>query len=136
MKSIQLTVVALSCLVVLSAGCAKKVRLTIANHSSVSRTIQLTAVDETMTLGAVGADSRLTSTLKVKTADLPAQCNISAGAGASQSFTVTEDSPSKWWFHITRDGRLVGPYGKNDEHVETEDRGTIEVPIERRMLLK
>jgi len=119
----------------LAAGCTKKVEITVFNHTDVSRTLQLTVPDETTTLGAIGPNGRLSTTLVVKTADLPASCNLSAGAGASQSFTVTEDSPSKWWFHVTRQGRLVGPYGKKDVHVETEDGGTIEVPVKRRTKL-
>lgn len=119
----------------LAAGCTKKVNVTIYNHTDVSRTIQLTVPDETSALGAVGPGGRLSSTLVVQKSDLPASCNLSAGAGASQSFTVTEDSPSRWWFHITRQGRLVGPYGKRDVHVETEDGGTIEVPVKRRTKL-
>jgi len=116
-------------------GCTKKIDITILNHTDASRTIQLTGPYETETLGAVGAHGRLSSTLAIKTSDLPASCNLSAGAGAQQSFRVTEDSPSAWWFHVTNTGRLAGPYGKHDVHVETEDGGTIEVPVKRRMKL-
>ncbi|HUS92443.1 MAG TPA: hypothetical protein VM695_11370 [Phycisphaerae bacterium] len=120
----------------LAGGCTQKVDITILNHTDVSRTVQLSVPDETVTLGAVGPNGRLSSTLAVKKSDLPASCRLSAGAGAQQSFTVTEDSPSKWWFHVTASGQLAGPYGKDDVHVETEDRGTIDVPVGRRMKLK
>ena len=120
----------------LLAGCSKKVEITIYNHTDVSRTVQATVPDETMTLGAVGPNGRLSATISVKKSDLPASCHLSAGAGAQQSFTVTEDSPSKWWFHVTRAGRLAGPYGRSDVHVETEDRGTVEMPVKRRTILK
>jgi len=131
-----LIAIALLCAVVLVGGCTKKVQITVMNHTDVSRPVQLTVPDGTMALGSVGPNSAMTSTLKVKTDDLPAPCNLSAGGSASQSFTVTEDSPSAWWFHITAEGRMAGPYGKNDVHTETEDRGTIEATTRERMLLK
>jgi len=136
MKISHLIAVALLCSVVLVGGCTKKVQVTVMNHTDVSRPVQLTVPDGTMVLGSVGPNSSLTSTLKVKTDDLPAPCNLSAGGGASQSFTVTEDSPSAWWFHITAEGRMAGPYGENDVHTETEDRGTIEATTGRQMLVK
>ena len=119
----------------LAGGCTKKVQITVLNHTEASRTIQLTVPDDMMTLGAVGPGGRLSSTLAVKKSDLPASCRLSAGAGAEQSFAVTEDSPDEWWFHITAAGRLAGPYGKRDVHVETEDGGTIDVPVGRRFKL-
>ena len=119
-----------------TAGCAKKVKVTIANHSAHSRSIDLTVPDGTTRVGAVSAGGSLTHTLKVKNDDLPAECNYSAGAGSSQSFTVTEESPDKWWFHITKDGHLIGPLTKKDVHVETEDRGEIEVEVHRKTILK
>ncbi len=136
MKTTHLIAVASLFACVFVGGCTKKVQITIRNHSDVSRSVQLTVPDGTMPLGSVGPKSSLTSTLKVKTDDLPAPCNLSAGGGASQSFTVTDDSPSAWWFHITGEGRMAGPYGKNDVHTETEDRGTIEATTDTRMLLK
>ena len=136
MKISHLIAIAVLCAGMLAGGCSKKVQITVRNHTDVSRPVQLTVPDGTMALGSVGPNSSLTSTLKVKTDDLPAPCNISAGGGASQSFTVTEDSPSAWWFHITGAGRMAGPYGKDDVHTETEDRGTIVVPAGRRMLVK
>jgi hypothetical protein len=121
---------------VLVGGCTKKVNITIANHSDVTRTVQLSTPDETMTVGAVSAGGRLATVLTVNTGDLPAQCRLSAGAGADQSFMVTEDSPSKWWFHITKDGKLAGPYGKADVHAETEKTTDIQVPVRRTTVLK
>lgn len=120
--------------VMLLTGCTKKVQITVMNHSNVSHTLQLTVPDETMTLGSVGPGGRLSSTLAVKTDDLPAQCRLSAEGGAAQSFVVTEDSPSKWWFHITGEGQLAGPYGKNDVHVETVEDANIVVPGGMRMV--
>ncbi len=117
-------------------GCTKKVEVTIANHSDHSRTVSLTVPDGTTTVGAVGAASSLTHTLAVKNEDLPAQCNYSAGAGSSQSFALTEDSPDRWWFHITKDGRITRPYTKEDTHVETEDRGEVELEVHREMKIK
>jgi len=136
MKISHLMAVAVLCAGVFAGGCTKKVRVTIVNHTDVSRPVQLTVPDGTMPLGRVGPNSSLTSTLTVKKDDLPAPCNLSAGGGASQSFAVTEDSPAAWWFHITGAGTMAGPYREDDEHVETEDRGTITVPAGRRMLVK
>jgi len=136
MKISHLMTVAVLCAGACVGGCTKKVRITVRNHTDVSRSVQLTVPDGTMSLGSVGPNSSLTSTLKVKKDDLPAPCNLSASGGASQSFTVTEDSPSAWWFNITGAGKMTGPYRENDVHTETEDRGTIVVPAGRRMLVK
>ena len=136
MKISHLMAIAVLCAGMLVGGCTKKVQITVMNHTDVSRPIQLTAPDGTIAIGSVGPKSSLTSTLVVKKDYLPAPCNISAGGGASQSFTVLEDSPSAWWFHITAEGRMAGPYGRDDVHTETDDRGTIVVPAGRRILIK
>ena len=125
----------LACLV-LAGGCTKKVQITVANHSEMTRTIQLSTPDETSTVGAVSPSGRLTTTLTVKTSDLPAQCRLSAGGSAQQSFIVTEDSPSKWWFHITKNGSLAGPYGEKDVHSESEQTIDVSVPAGRTTILK
>ena len=133
----KMIVISLLICAAMTVGCTKKVKVTIANHSDISRSINLTVPDGTMVVGSVGAGSRLMHTLTVKTADLPAQCNYSAGpGGVSQSFTVTEDSPDKWWFHITAQGRMTGPYTKDDVHTETEDLGEIEVEVNTEMLVR
>jgi hypothetical protein len=136
MKTNHLIAIALLSAAVCVGGCTKTVKITIMNHTDVSRQIQLTVPDGTTTLGAVGPNSTMSSTLKVQTSDLPASCNLAAGAGASQSFTVTDDSPSAWWFDINPDGTLTGPFGKNDERSVTEPRGKIEIRSEPKMLLK
>ena len=136
MKTSHLVAIALLSAAVCAGGCTKTVGITVMNHTDVSRQLQLTVPDGTMTLGAVGANSMISSTMKLKKDDLPAQCNLDAGSGASQSFIVTDDSPSAWWFHISAAGRLVGPLGKNDVYTETEDRGTIEMRSRPRMQLK
>ena len=92
--------------------------------------------DETMTVGAVSAGGKISTMLVVKAEDLPAQCSLSAGDGTQQSFMVTNDSPSKWWFHITKDGRLAGPYGKNDVQAETEQTLDATVPVGRTTTVK
>ncbi len=136
MKLAKILFVVLAACTVLAGGCAKKVQISVANHSEMTRTIQLSTPDETATVGAVSAGGRLTTTLTVKNSDMPAQCRLSAGAGAQQSFTVTEDSPSKWWFHITKDGSLAGPYGKDDVHSESEQTIDVTVPAGRTTILK
>jgi len=136
MKTNHLIAIALLSAAVCAGGCTKTVKITIMNHTDVSRPVQLTVPDGTMTLGAVGPNSRMSSSLKVKRDDLPASCNLSAGSGASQSFTVTDESPSAWWFDVNPDGTLTGPFGENDERSVTEDRGTIELRSRPKMQLK
>lgn len=136
MNIAKLLLVGLALCTVAAGGCTKEIKVTIGNHSDSARTIQLSTPDDTMTVGAVSAGGRLSTTLKVKESDLPAQCRISAGAGAQQSFMVDKESPAKWWFHITKDGQVVGPYGKDDVHTETEKTVDVSVPVERRTILK
>lgn len=126
---------ALVCML-MTAGCAKKVKVTIANHSRHAVMMNLTVPEGTSSIGSVSAGGALTHTLVVLAEDLPAQCTYSGGAGCSVSFDVTEDSPGRWWFHITGDGRLTGPYTKDDTHVETEDRGEIDIEVRRTMKIK
>ncbi len=137
MRLMTIAIASMAALAMLAGGCSKKVELTIVNHSDVARTIQVTVPNETMTLGQVGANGgKLTSKVAVKNSDLPAQLRISAGAGAATSFMVTEDSPDKWWFHITHSGAIAGPYGKKDVHVETVEDANVEVKSEPRMIVR
>jgi hypothetical protein len=136
MNLAKITGLSLLTLTVLAAGCNKKIQLTIANHSDVARTIQMSTPEETMNVGAVSPGGRMKTTLSVKTSDLPADCYLSAEGGAKQTFTVTEDSPSKWWFHVSADGTLAGPYGEKDVHAETTETTTITVPIGTRTVVK
>jgi len=135
MKRSNVILVVLLAGAVLMVGCVKKVKVTIMNHSSQPQTVQLTVPDGTMTVGTVSAGGSLSHTLKVKTEDLPAQCNYSI-TGSSLSFTVDEDSPGRWWFHITKDGRITGPYGKKDTHVETEHKRTIKLTVPGGMVVE
>ena len=136
MKTGKVIAVSLLVGVVLLAGC-KKVELNIRNHSNMTRQLQLTTPDQgTMSIGAVSAGGGTTTfKMTVKNEDLPAQCNLSAGPGSSQSFTVTEDTKDKVWFHIGGDGRITGPLDKDDTHVETEDRGEIDVTVSEEMII-
>jgi hypothetical protein len=118
------------------AGCTKKIKVTIRNHTTSDKTVQLTVPDGTRTIGVVGKNSGMTHTLAVKKDDLPAQCHYAAGAGASVSFEVSDDSPDIWFFHITNDGKLAGPYGKNDVHTETENRGKVELRTGTQMIVE
>ncbi len=121
--------ISLLILAVMMVGCTRKTAVTISNHSDLSRNISVTVPDGTSPVGAVGAGGRLTHTLVVKTEDLPAECSYSAGAGASQSFMVSEDTKSKLWFRITKAGKLMGPYTKDDVHVETRQTGEVKVVV-------
>lgn len=121
----------------LATGCTKKVQLTVANYSDSARTVQLTVPEGTSTLGTVGPNGgRLTSMLTVKTSDLPADANLSAGSGASTNFPVTEDTAKRLWFRITQDGRLAGPYGKDDQHTETYLDTEIKTRSEGQMIVR
>ena len=131
----RMLLVLTACLAV-AGGCTKKVELTIYNHTDITRTVQLSTPSETTTVGAVSAGSRLSTVLKLETKELPAQCRLAAGPGAEQSFAVTEDSPSQWWFHINKDGKLVGPYGKHDVHTETDQTMDVTLPAGRTTILK
>ena len=109
---------ALVCAVML-AGCTKKVRVTVYNHSESPMRVRVTVPDGTVQLGAVSANGgRVSHVVKVKHEDFPAPCSASAGPGNMQRFEIDDDTPKKLWFHITTKGRLVGPYEKRDEHVE------------------
>ena len=136
MKTTHFIAIGLLVAAVCLTGCTKTVHLTIMNHTDVSRQVQLTVPEGTMTLGSVGPEGTMTSSMKLEKDDLPAACNLSVGAGASQSFTVTDDSPKAWWFHVTKDGRLVGPLGQYDLHTETESGGSIELRSKPKMMVR
>ncbi len=120
----------------LAGGCSKEVTVTIRNHSPVDRTLQLTEPAGTRQIGAVAPKSSFTHTIKIKKDLLPAPCQYAAGTGASVSFEVTDESPELWFFHITGDGRMVGPLREHDVHVEEEKRGEIRKTVERRMIVE
>lgn len=137
MKTTHLIAVSLLCAAICAGGCTKTVSLTIMNHTETARNLQLTVPDGTMPVGTVGPNGGTMMTkMKVNNSDLPAMCNLSAGAGASQSFTVTEDSPSAWWFHVTPEGKLVGPLGKHSEYIKDVDGGTIEMRSTPRTIVR
>ena len=134
--NVSRTILALTACLAVAGGCTKKMDLTIYNHTDVTRTVQLSTPSETTTIGAVSAGSRLSTVLRLETKDLPAQCRLAAGPGAEQTFTVTEDSPSQWWFHINKDGKLVGPYGKHDVHAESETTTDVTLPAGHTTIVK
>lgn len=137
MKRITVAIVALAVLPMLAGGCVKKVQLTIMNHGDTARDIQVTTPEETITLGTVGPNGgKLTGVVAINASDLPAQVRLSAGAGASTSFMVTEDTADELSFHISRTGALAGPYGKKDVHVETEQDADVTVKSEGKMVVK
>ena len=133
---LNLLLVGLVACALLAGGCTKSIDVTVANHSEVARQVQLTTPDGTATIGSVGADSSLRTKMVIKNSDLPAQCQITAGPGVAQSFSVSEDSPSRWWFHVTKDGRMTGPYGRDDMHTETEKTIDVTTPAARTTILR
>ncbi len=110
-----------------TAGCSKEVTSTIINHTDNSLPVRLTLPQGTQSIGTVGADSSLKHKFKISGDDLPARCSYSAGAGLSTPFTVTEDSPDKVWFHISKTGQFVGPMTKDDTYVHDEQTGEIRI---------
>ena len=135
MKKVSLMIAAVM-LASAATGCSKKVELTVVNHTDVARTVQLTTPDQTLTLGTVGpSNGQLTGTMSVKVSDLPAQVRVAVGSAATNA-TVTEDSPRKWWFHVTSSGEMAGPYGKDDVHVETVKDAELNVKGGQRMIVR
>jgi len=100
---------------------SKQVTLTIYNHSSTPRNIQITTPDGTRPIGSVSANGRIIHTVKLHAVDLPAVCNCSVGAGVSQSFTIDDETQESLWFHITKKGTLAGPYDKDSVRREKGD---------------
>ena len=132
MKSTKVLLVALVACAAVAAGCEKKVLVTVMNHSDLARTVKLSTPDDTITMGSVGAEGgRQSMTLVVKTNEMPAQCRIAAGTGSDLGFPVTDDTPDKLWFHITKDGKLAGPYRKDDVHAETDKTIDVSEPVRR-----
>ena len=133
----KITVISMLVCVALMVGCSREVTLTIYNHSSAPRNIQVTVPDATRPIGSVSAGGRIKHTVKIKNDDLPAVCNCSAGAGASQSFTVDDETPKDLWFHITKNGAMTGPYDKDSIHTETGDPDVdIRIRSEPRMIVE
>ncbi len=110
---------------VVVAGCSKEVTSTIRNHTDNAMLVKLTVPEGTRTIGKVGADSSMSHKFKIKNEYLPARCTYMAGVGLSSSFTVTEDSPDKVWFHISKNGQIVGPMTEKDTFVHEEKTGEI-----------
>lgn len=136
MVSVRMLLIAVVGALGLASGCEKQIQVTIYNHSDEAKTIRVTTPEETTTVGNVGSAGRLTTVMKVKNSDLPGQCSLAAGPGPGLSFSVTQDSPSKWWFHVTKDGKVTGPYGRLDEHVNSEKTVDVKLPVERTMIIK
>jgi hypothetical protein len=136
MKLAKLTLICLAACALGLAGCDKKIKLTIRNHTDVARQVQITNTEETMTVGRLAAGSVMRTTLKVKKSDLPAQCGIAADGTPTQAFLVDDDTPGKLWFHITKEGTISGPYGENDEYVETEKTMDITAPVDQRTIVR
>lgn len=116
MKRILLPILMAGLLV---GGCSKTIDMTFVNHGSNLETVTFMAPAGTETIGTVSPSGRLRYQAKLEGDDLPAECGLSLGHGPDLRFMVTESTPSAWWFHITGDGQLAGPYGPNDVHSET-----------------
>ncbi|HHH76415.1 MAG TPA: hypothetical protein ENL03_05265 [Phycisphaerae bacterium] len=132
----RILVVALLAVAGFSAGCSKQITVTVYNHGASARDIKITVPQGTMNVGSASPDGgRIVRTLKIKNENLPAQCNLSAGFGASQSFTVDELTRDKLWFHISKDGAITGPLDKDSTHVETSDPDVIRLKSPQRMIV-
>lgn len=137
MKRILVTVAVLAALGMLAGGCTKKVTLSITNHSDMTRDIQVTTPEETLTLGQVGPNGgKITHPIRIKTEEFPAQVRLSAEGGAHVSFTVTDDTKDKLYFHISGEGAMSGPHTKDDVYVETVKDADVTVKSGGRMVVR
>ncbi|NBB95781.1 MAG: hypothetical protein GVY16_08575 [Planctomycetes bacterium] len=136
MKSATWMCLLLAVCLVFVAGCDKKIALTIRNHSDMPRQVQMSDPYETMTVGTIGPEGVMRTTLRVKKDDLPAQCSLTAAGGVTETFRVNDDSPDKWWFHIGENGDIAGPYGKNDVHVESDQTIDVTTPVQQKTLVR
>jgi len=133
----KIAVVSMLVCVALMVGCSKQVTLTIYNHSSTPRNIEVTVPDGTRPIGSVSAGGRIVHTVKIRNEVLPAVCNLSAGTGASQSFTVDDETQTYLWFHITKNGAMTGPYDQDSVHTETGDPSVdVRLRSEPRMIVE
>lgn len=123
-----LLVAAVLCAVA-AAGCQKKLDLTFVNHTGSVLPVKVTTPDAgTMQAGSVGpSGSRLRYSVRIRTEDLPATCTCTVGV-ASKTFTVTEDTKQKLWFHYTEKG-LAGPMDKDTPFVDVTKERDIKVVV-------
>ncbi|MGC9455868.1 MAG: hypothetical protein ACP5HU_13565 [Phycisphaerae bacterium] len=134
--------VAVLVLVAVAVGCEKKVTLTTMNHTGQSLNVRYTTpADGTKAAGTVGPNGSLTHAVRVKTDDLPAQCsyrvdNLGGGVLSQTSFQISEDTPGQLWFHVTSDGRLAGPYTKDDVHVESHEGSDVQIDMGGQMIVE
>ncbi|MFA6134308.1 MAG: hypothetical protein WC869_09880 [Phycisphaerae bacterium] len=111
-----------------TVGCSKRMDVTIMNHTDAPLTVAVTVPDGTVPMGTVGAGGRLSQVVKIPMADLPATCSMSAGQ-ERQSFTVTEDTQERLWFHISKKGSLSGPYNKGDVYTDQDVTSEIKARV-------
>ncbi|MFP3937844.1 MAG: hypothetical protein ACLFVW_05840 [Phycisphaerae bacterium] len=135
-------VVAALLLVVVAMGCEKKVTLTTMNHTDESLSIRYTTPDDgSRTAGTVGPGGSLTHSVRVKEEELPVQCsyradNLAGGTLTHTNFPITKDTPGKLWFHVTSQGRLAGPYTKDDVHVESRQGSDVQIDAGQQMIVE
>ncbi|MFP4106618.1 MAG: hypothetical protein ACLFVU_11085 [Phycisphaerae bacterium] len=117
-------------------GCDKKYNLTFVNHTDQSMEVKVTPpMGSTQTIGQIGADgSQLNYSIKVNTDDMPATTSVKAGM-MSRSFTITEDTPGKLWFHIDDKG-IQGPLDKKTPYVNTSVKNRITLPAGSRTVVE
>ena len=108
MKIIPAFLICTLSMVILLTGCTKISRVTIYNHMSSDKSVQLTVSGDSRKIGVVRKNGSLTHILKLYKKQLPAKCTYSAGAGSSVSFDVTEGSSDTFTFHIMEDGQMRG----------------------------
>ena len=103
-----------------AAGCQKKVQITFFNHTNSVLPVKVTTPEHgTVPVGSIaGNGSQIRYTVRIKTDLLPAQCACAMGL-ASKTFTITEDTPDRLWFHLTRKG-LAGPVDEGTTLIDAE----------------
>ena len=113
-----------------ATGCQKKVRITFINHTDEVLPVTVTTPSEgTITFGSVPANSNLRCVVRIPTDDLPALCSAKVGLIGSKSFTISEDTKDKLWFHYTDKG-LAGPADEETDVTVTKPTGEIVVESE------
>lgn len=130
MKAASGTVLVVLALCVMGAtGCQKKLDLTFVNHTGRVLAVKVTTPDAgTMQAGSVGpSGSKLRYSVRIPAEDLPATCTCAVGI-ASKTFTVTEDTKQKLWFHYTEKG-LAGPMDKDTPFVDVTKEREIKVTV-------
>ena len=108
-----------------ATGCQKRVKITFVNSTDETLPVSVTTPsDGTITVGSIGGNSSLPYVVRIPTDDLPALCSAKVGLIGRKSFTISEDTKDKLWFHYTDKG-LAGPADEYTDVTVTKQTGKI-----------